>query len=198
MGWQSKADFLSGYLTTTGTAARATADANGNNIASTYLPKSGGTLTGNLTVGSAKIQTNGYVIGTWLQTTAGNASSSAMSKVCVQSPDGWIYTRTLDQLRNDMRAASKDEVVTAANGSLKVTLSGTSVDKTLAQIETALNAGRHVYMVENDGPVYQLSMHMAGMMACFTSVVATSNTQVTVNTVIVYDGMAPTILTKTI
>lgn len=172
---------------------------NGSNFAfSNALNFPGGTLTGNLTVGSAKIQTNGYIIGTWLQTTAGNASSTAMSKVCVQSPDGWIYTRTLDQLRNDMNAASKDEVVTAANGSLKVTLSGTSVDKTLAQIETALNAGRHVYMVENDGPVYQLSMHMAGMMACFTSVVATSNTQVTVNTVIVYDGMAPTILTKTL
>lgn len=167
-------------------------------LSNKYLAKSGGTLTGNLTVGSAKIQTNGYVIGTWLQTTAGNASSSAMQKVCVQSPDGWIYTRTLDQLRNDMNAASKDEVVTAANGSLKVTLSGTSVDKTLAQIETALNAGRHVYMVENDGPVYQLSMRMAGVMACFTSVVATSNTQVTVKTVIVYDGMAPSVFTKTL
>lgn len=42
MGWQSKADFLSGYLTTTGTAARATADANGNNIASTYANKNVG------------------------------------------------------------------------------------------------------------------------------------------------------------
>ncbi len=39
MGWQSKAEFLSGYLTTTGTAARATADANGNNIANTYAKK---------------------------------------------------------------------------------------------------------------------------------------------------------------
>ena len=89
------------------------------------------------------------------------------------------------------------DVVEAANGSLKVTLSGTSVDKTLAQIETALNAGRHVYMVENDGQVYQLSMHMAGMMACFTSVVA-SDTQVTVKTVIVYDGMSPSVFKKTL
>lgn len=42
MGWQSKADFLSGYLTTTGTAAKATADANGNNIANTYANKNAG------------------------------------------------------------------------------------------------------------------------------------------------------------
>ena len=42
MGWQSKADFLSGYLTTTGTVAKATADANGNNIASTYANKNVG------------------------------------------------------------------------------------------------------------------------------------------------------------
>lgn len=93
--------------------------------------------------------------------------------------------------------ALTDDVIEAANGALKVTLSGTSVDKTLAQIETALNAGRHVYMAENDGLVYQLSMHMAGMMACFTSVV-TSGTQVTVTTVIVYDGIEPSVLTKTL
>lgn len=178
MGWQSKADFLSGYLTTTGTAARATADANGNNIASTYLPKSGGTLTGNLTVGSAKIQTNGYVIGTWLQTTAGNASSSAMSKVCVQSPDGWIYTRTLDQLRNDMNAASKNEVIEAANGSLKVTLSGNAssgykIDKTFAQIQSAWNAGRKVYLY--NGNVFNLNHMQEDFMAVFTSIILSNN-----------------------
>ena len=100
--------------------------------------------------------------------------------------------------KNGVEVATRNDVVEAANGSLKVTLSGTSVDKSLAQIETALNAGRHVYMVENDGPVYQLSMHMAGMMACFTSVVATSNTQVAVNTVVVYEGMAPSVFTKTL
>lgn len=94
--------------------------------------------------------------------------------------------------------ALTDDVIEAANGALKVTLSGTSVDKTLAQIETALNAGRHVYMAENDGQVYQLSMHIAGMIACFTSVVAGSNTQVTVKTVVVYDGIEPSVFTKTL
>ncbi len=34
------------------------------------LPTSGGTLTGDLQVGSASVQTNGYVVGTWLQGTA--------------------------------------------------------------------------------------------------------------------------------
>lgn len=188
---------ITGGYSFDGIAAKATADGNGNNIASTYLPKSGGTLTGNLTVGSAKIQTNGYVVGTWLQTTANNATTSKVDQVCVQS-NGWIYTRTLEQLRNDMNAASKDEVVTAANGSLKVTLSGTSVDKTLAQIETALNAGRHVYLVEGIN-VYQLSYHMAGMVAAFTSVlIPSADAQVSVRTVMVWDGMAPSVFTKTI
>ena len=31
--------------------------------------KSGDTMTGDLTVGSAKMQTNGYVTGTWLRST---------------------------------------------------------------------------------------------------------------------------------
>lgn len=37
------------------------------------LDKSGGTMTGNLSVGSAVIGTNGYLQGTWLQTTAATA-----------------------------------------------------------------------------------------------------------------------------
>lgn len=148
MGWQSKADFLSGYLTTTGTAAKATADANGNNIASTYLPKSGGTLTGDLTVGSAKIQTNGYVIGTWLQTTADNATASKVNQVCVQS-NGWIYTRTLDQLRNDMNAA-------AAPLRVNYDTATQTVDKTLSEIKAAWDAGRSVVLTDGTS-VYPLS-----------------------------------------
>lgn len=315
MGWQSKADFLSGYLTTTGTAAKATADANGNNIASTYanknagntfngeqrmvnssyapnmndiasgvgcslknaracdsqlivaeiyapttaatdstinmnavvgeigfyhggngsggqftgktqlaritsagiyeggtllsnkyLAKSGGTMTGPLTITGGDAATAGKIIlnntGKGQITDSGVATLfgfTSTSNLTVGHSNYNLVARgkATRPTYNGNNMALLSDVVEAANGSLKVTLSGTSVDKTLAQIETALNAGRHVYMVENDGQVYQLSMHMAGMMACFTSVVA-SDTQVTVKTVIVYDGMSPSVFKKTL
>ena len=315
MGWQSKADFLSGYLTTTGTAAKATADENGNNIASTYanknagntfngeqrmvnssyapnmndiasgvgcslknaracdsqlivaeiyapttaatdstinmnavvgeigfyhggngsggqftgktqlaritsagiyeggtllsnkyLAKSGGTMTGPLTITGGDAATAGKIIlnntGKGQITDSGVATLfgfTSTSNLTVGHSNYNLVARgkATRPTYNGNNMALLSDVVEAANGSLKVTLSGTSVDKTLAQIETALNAGRHVYMVENDGQVYQLSMHMAGMMACFTSVVA-SDTQVTVKTVIVYDGMSPSVFKKTL
>ena len=146
---------------------------NGSNFAfSNALNFPGGTLTGNLTVGSAKIQTNGYVIGTWLQTTAGNASSSAMSKVCVQSPDGWIYTRTLDQLRNDMNAASKNEVTYAAGGPLIVTVTGNdtngyAADKTYDEILSAWDSGRDVIAKVGE-KAYRYSYCVRGMAVLFS------------------------------
>ena len=111
MGWQSKAEFLSGYLTTTGTAARATADGNGRNIVSTY--------------------------------------------------------------------ATKDEVVTAANGALRVNLSGNAssgykIDKTFAEIQSAWNVGRKVYLY-NGGNVFNLNYMQEDFMAVFTSVILSNN-----------------------
>lgn len=66
----------------------------------------GGTLTSDLTVGSAKMQTNGYVTGTWFKATADLASASKQPKVCVLSGDGWIYTRTNEQLASDIGAGN--------------------------------------------------------------------------------------------
>lgn len=71
---------------------------------SEYLPLAGGTMTGNLTVGQSKIQTNGYVVGTWLQATAGNALSTRPPRICVQDSSGWIYSRTPDQILGDIGA----------------------------------------------------------------------------------------------
>ena len=56
-----------------GLAAKATADASGNNIASTYLPKSGGTMTGNIAVSLAG---NPY-----LQLTEKNTGTNAYAQV---------------------------------------------------------------------------------------------------------------------
>ena len=78
------------------------------------LPSSGGTLTGNLTVGSAKIQTNGYVVGTWLQGTATNHLTNAATKIAVQDGSGWVYHRTASEALSDMGGASVS-VGTASN-----------------------------------------------------------------------------------
>lgn len=67
-----------------------------------YLKLAGGTLTGDLTVGSSKIQTNGYVTGTWLRATAENALSTAATKFAVIDGSGWVYYRTKDQLLSDL------------------------------------------------------------------------------------------------
>lgn len=69
-----------------------------------YLPLAGGTMTGNLAVGSAKMQTNGYVIGTWLQTTEAGKATGDTGKIAVLDGSGWIYYRTTDELAADIAA----------------------------------------------------------------------------------------------
>ena len=66
------------------------------------VPISGGTMTGDLNVGTnAKVQTNGYITGTWLRTTANTHLASTSTKVAVIQ-DGWIYDRTPAELKDDM------------------------------------------------------------------------------------------------
>lgn len=71
------------------------------------VSKTGDTMTGNLTVGSASLQTNGYITGTWLKTTANTALSSAASKIAVIN-DGWIYSRTTEQIKSDIGLGNVD------------------------------------------------------------------------------------------
>ena len=73
------------------------------------VSKTGDTMTGNLTVGSASLQTNGYITGTWLKTTANTALSSAASKIAVIN-DGWVYSRTTEQIKSDIGLGSVDNV----------------------------------------------------------------------------------------
>lgn len=65
----------------------------------TYLPLTGGELTGNLT--------GKYLTGTWLQGTASNHHGSKQDKVVVQDSSGWLYHRTLAELLSDLGAAAK-------------------------------------------------------------------------------------------
>lgn len=72
------------------------------------LPTTGGTLTGNLKVGSASLGTNGYVVGTWLQGTAANHMNYAAPKIAVQDSSGWIYHRTASEIKSDIGAGNTD------------------------------------------------------------------------------------------
>ena len=58
------------------------------------LNTSGGTLTGNLT--------GQYLTGTWLQTTRATDLGSTPSKVAVLDGSGWVYSRTLAELKGDI------------------------------------------------------------------------------------------------
>ena len=91
------------------------------------VAKTGDTMTGDLTVGSAKMQTNGYVTGTWLRSTANIALWTKPSQIAVVN-DGWVYTRTPEQIADDIGAIT--------SGDLTQTL-GTSTDK--APSEKAVN-----------------------------------------------------------
>ena len=73
------------------------------------VSKTGDTMTGNLTVGSASLQTNGYVTGTWLRTTANTSLGSAASKIAVIN-DGWVYSRTPAQIKSDIGLGNVDNV----------------------------------------------------------------------------------------
>ena len=68
-----------------------------------YLPLSGGTLTGNLT--------GNYITGTWLQTTATGDKAGRFATI---DNDGWIYYRTASEVASDIgaMAASETEIQT--------------------------------------------------------------------------------------
>lgn len=69
------------------------------------VQRSGDTMTGTLTVGAASLQTNGYVKGTWLQTTADIHLTTTPASIAVLN-GGWIYSRTLAELKTDLAIPS--------------------------------------------------------------------------------------------
>lgn len=122
--------------------------------------KSGDTMTGNLTVGSAKLETNGYVTGTWLRTTADTTLSSTPTKIAVIN-NGFVYTRTPTQIKSDIGLSDVDNVkqysstnpppypVTSVNGKTgAVTVSTTKVVMQSAK-PTGLSAGDFWYKIKS-------------------------------------------------
>lgn len=126
---------------------------------------------GNLIIGSSKVQANGYIIGTWLQSTANNALSTKPPRICVQDNSGWIYSRTPAQLLGDIGAVSatasnlktEDKTVIGAINEIndKVNAVGiVTIDKisnfsieTPEMCEEAIGFPAQAY-IENDGISY--------------------------------------------
>ena len=73
------------------------------------VPIAGGTMTGNLKVGSASLRTNGYVEGTWFRTTAETALGKTPTKIAVLD-GGWVYSRTPAQIKTDIGLGNVDNV----------------------------------------------------------------------------------------
>ena len=107
------------------------------------LPTSGGSLTGNLTVGSSNIGTNGYIEGTWLRTTKATESAGDFATIS----GGWIYKRAPANVLGDIGGQAKitangilkgdgnGSVVAATRGSDYIA-SGNIVKQTLVSTET--------------------------------------------------------------
>ena len=105
-----------------------------------YLPKSGGTLTGNLT--------GKYISGTWLQVTEDNHKANTSAKVAVLDDNGWIYYRTVSELLDDLNIPGSDSIhaTTTKYGTTKLSTSVTSTSKTTAAtpyaVKSALDAAK--------------------------------------------------------
>ena len=110
-------------------------------LETTYVPQAGGTMTGTLTIGSASIETNGYINSTWLKTTAATDSNKAATKIAVIDSD-LIYYRTPDEILSDINA------VPEANGQYAITTTGSGVAY-VAEVPgiTALTTGVSFIMI---------------------------------------------------
>ena len=77
------------------------------------LDITGGTMSGNLKVGSSSIGTNGHIEGTWLKT---SAATDAEGNFATINNEGWIYYRTPSEVLSDIGGVtSTDEIDTTEN-----------------------------------------------------------------------------------
>lgn len=66
------------------------------------LPLTGGTLTGNLT--------GKHITGTWLQSTSVSEQGSAPTKIAVFDSNGWLYYRSLTNLKTDLGVTTVEAI----------------------------------------------------------------------------------------
>lgn len=113
-------------------------------IENNALPITGGTLTGELKINNAsgstvaKINQQGYVVGTWLQGTASNAMGSKPPRICVQDNSGWIYSRTPEQILEDIGAESEGTATSAVSTHNTDTSSHTDIREQIKGISNSI------------------------------------------------------------
>ena len=133
------------YYTESEIDTKLSGKANSSHTHSDYLPKSGGTLTGNLT--------GKYISGTWLQATENNHMENTSAKVAVLDNSGWVYYRTVAELLADLNIPGSDSIraTTEAYGTTKLSNSVTSTSKTTAAtpyaVKSALDAAKNILMI---------------------------------------------------
>lgn len=150
--------------------------------------KSGDTMTGALTVGSASLQTNGYVTGTWLKTTADITLSTKPSKIAVIN-GGWIYSRTPAQIKDDIGLSDVDNAkqysetnpppypVTSVNGQTGAVTVDVSIPDNLVKYKEIVDVEATPNINADT-----LSGHSADYFATATSVSTLNNTVNTLST----------------
>ena len=95
------------------------------------------TASGGINVlGRASIDTNGYVTGTWLRTTASTRTTAAATEICIKR-DGWIYTRTPSEILADMDVTASSTELNILDGAT-ITINGNTITGDLTG--TATNA----------------------------------------------------------
>lgn len=113
-----------------------------DNNSTNFLPLSGGSLTGNLTVGSSSIGTNGYIEGTWLKTTEATESAGDFATI---SGDGLIYKRAPANVLGDIGGQAK----ITANGFLKGDGTGViTADKPVFWVTVTQNTTDNLYSAD--------------------------------------------------
>lgn len=102
------------------------------------LDKSGGTMTGDLSVGSSSIGTNGWIQGTWLRATAATSLESA-TDIAVLS-NGWIYKQSKSTLLNGYQTTTNLVTSVSSSSTDSQYPSAKLFYDTVGDIETLINA----------------------------------------------------------
>lgn len=105
------------------------------------LDISGGNMTGNLSVNTvASITTNGYVVGTWLQTKSASINNN-LTTVAMLDGSGWIYKQSKDTLLSGV-VKSVNDTSPDSNGNVTITIPD-------AQVNSDWNASSGVAKILN-------------------------------------------------
>ena len=134
------------------------------------------------TSGNGSIDTNGYVTGTWLRTTASTRTTAAATEICIKK-DGWIYTRTPSEILADMDVTASSTELNILDGAT-ITINGNTITGNLTgTATTATNADKlYVNTTSADTNYYILGATGTGNQSVYRAL----NSSGTANTTGVY------------